>query len=144
MERPRVFIDADVLFAAAASGSEHGASLIVLRLAEITLIELLTSQQVIDEVERNLRKKMPAALPAFQLLRQKSVALVNNPTEAENRKYEGQADAKDLPILVAAIEEHCTWLLTFNLRHYQPEPGTLAVVRPGVFVREVRHLLTRL
>ena len=35
----RVFVDADVLFAGAASGSEHPASLVVLRLAEITLIE---------------------------------------------------------------------------------------------------------
>ena len=37
--KPRVFVDSDVLFAGAASGAEHGASLVVLRMAEITLIE---------------------------------------------------------------------------------------------------------
>ena len=37
--KPRVFVDADVLFAGSASPSEHSASLVVLRLAEITLIE---------------------------------------------------------------------------------------------------------
>jgi len=36
--KPRVFIDADVLFAGAASPSEHGASLVILRMAEITVL----------------------------------------------------------------------------------------------------------
>ena len=48
--RPRVLIDADVLFAGAASPSEHSASLVVLRSAEITLIEALATNQVITEV----------------------------------------------------------------------------------------------
>ena len=47
-DKPRVFVDADVLFAGAAAPSEHGASLVVLRMAEITLIDALASPQVID------------------------------------------------------------------------------------------------
>lgn len=35
---PKLFVDADVLFAGAASPSEHSASLLVLTLSEITLI----------------------------------------------------------------------------------------------------------
>ena len=66
--KPRLFVDADVLFAGAASPSEHSASLVVLQLAEITLIEALTSQQVITEAERNLAAKLPQALPAFRLV----------------------------------------------------------------------------
>jgi len=46
------------LLAGAASPSEHGASLIILRLAEITLIEGVTSRQVITEAERNLEEKL--------------------------------------------------------------------------------------
>ena len=38
-DRPRVFVDADVLLAACASPSEHGASLVILRMAEITLLD---------------------------------------------------------------------------------------------------------
>ena len=41
MRKPRVFVDVDVLFAGAAAPSEHGASLTILRMAEITLIEAL-------------------------------------------------------------------------------------------------------
>lgn len=60
-------VDADVLFAGSASPTEFGASLVVLRMAEIPLIHAVTSRQVIVEAERNLAKKMPAALPAFQI-----------------------------------------------------------------------------
>ena len=34
--KPRIFIDADVLFAGAASPNEHSASLVILRMAGIT------------------------------------------------------------------------------------------------------------
>ena len=143
MNKPQVFIDADAIFASAASGSEHGASLVVMRLAEITLIELFTSRQVITEVERNLQKKMPTALPAFQLLCQKSVTMVRNPTPLELTTYQGQADPKDLPILVVALQTKCRWFLTFNLRHYYPSTDSISIVRPGKFIQEVRHLLTQ-
>ena len=66
--KPRVFIDVDVLFAGAAGPSEHGAGLVVLWLAEITLIDALASRQVIVAAERNLRAKLPRALSTFNLL----------------------------------------------------------------------------
>lgn len=144
MSKLRVFIDADALFAASASGSEHGASLVVLRLGEITLIDLVTSQQVITEVERNLQKKLPTALLTFKLLCQKSLTILDNPTEEACKPYQKQADPKDLPILVAAIQSESLWLLTFNLRHFYPSSQTIKVALPGTFIQEIRHLLTQL
>jgi predicted nucleic acid-binding protein len=142
--RPRVFVDADVLFAGAASPSEHGTSLVVLRMAEISLIEALASEQVITEVERNLAAKLPAALPAFRLLVSRCLRTVATPTVAELEAYAGLANAKDLSILVAALREECTWLLTFNIRHFQPGHPDTAVVPPGAFMQRVRHLLATL
>jgi hypothetical protein len=52
----------------AAAPTEHGASLVVLRMAEITLIDAVTSQQGIGEVERNLTDKLPTVLPAFHMI----------------------------------------------------------------------------
>ena len=65
--KPRVFVDADVIFAGAAAPTEHGANLTVLRMAEITLIEAITSQQAVTEAECNLEAKLPATLPMFRL-----------------------------------------------------------------------------
>jgi hypothetical protein len=64
--RPRVYIDADVLLAA--SVSTHGASHILIKLAELTLIEGVISEAVQVGVERNLRAKLLAALPAYRAL----------------------------------------------------------------------------
>lgn len=75
---PYVFIDADVLFAGSASASEAGASLVVLRMAEITLLKAITSEQVIVEVERNLTVKMPTAMPTFRLLVDRCLEVVPN------------------------------------------------------------------
>lgn len=141
---PRVFVDADVLFAGAASPSEQGASLVVLRMAEITLIEAVTCEQVIVEVERNLTAKIPAALPAFRLLANRCLAVVPTPTPAERAAHMGLADPKDVSILAAALREKCPWLATFNTRHFQPGHPDVSVLPPGALVQRVRHLLAQL
>jgi len=137
----KVFVDADVLFAGSATPSKHSASLLILRLAEMTLIDAVTSEQAVTEAARNLEKKAPKALPVFNLLIARSVIVTPNPTKTDLRKFIGLADKKDLPILVAAIREECNWLVTFNLRHFQPGHPDIRVVRPGSFVRRVREQL---
>jgi len=57
----RVFIDANILIAGA--NSRSGASRAVLLMGEIGLIQLIVSHQVLVEAERNIRKKLPQALP---------------------------------------------------------------------------------
>ena len=47
-------------------------------------------------------------------------------------------DAKALPILAAAMRETCPWSVIFNLRHFQPDPADVPVLRPGDFVLRVR------
>lgn len=142
--KPRIFIDADVLFAGAASPNEHSASNVILRMAELTLIDAITSNQAITEVERNILEKMPRALPAFQLLVNRSLKIVSNPEPAEIEAYFGSADPEDLPILVAAKREGCELLATFNIRHYQPGIPSVTTLMPGDLVLRIRYLLSRL
>jgi predicted nucleic acid-binding protein len=139
----RVFIDADVLFAGSASPGEHSASLVLLRMAELTLIEAFVSQQVIDECRRNLFEKMPDALPAFHMLVSRCTHVVPDPIKGDIAQFAGFADPKDLPILVAAYQSNCAWLVTFNSRHYRPGHPEIMVSRPGELVLRVRELLAR-
>jgi predicted nucleic acid-binding protein len=139
-----VFVDADVLFAGAAAPTEHGASLTILRMAEITLIQALTSEQVIAEAERNLTAKLPAALPAFRLIVQRSLRVVSDPAPAELEPLRGLADPHDLPILAAAVREGCGWLVTFNVRHFRPGHPDVQALPPGDLVLRVRSLLANL
>lgn len=142
MIRPRIFLDADVIFAGSAAPSSHGASYVILQLGEITLLECLTSVQAITEVERNLTEKLPQALPEFHLLAKRCLQIVPDPEPNDLTDYFGQADPKDLSILVAAIRERCSHLLTFNLRHFTPSAGQIVIQRPGEFLRSVRHQLS--
>lgn len=142
--RPRVWIDAGVLFAGAASPSEHGASLMVLRMAEITLIEALASEQVLTEARRNLEEKLPQVLATFELIVSRCLRVVPDPLPPDLVPYQDLADPKDVPILAAAVRETCQWLVTFNLRDYQPGHPSLQVVRPGEFMLRVRELLAHL
>jgi len=146
--KPRVFVDAEVLFAGAAAPTEHGASLTVLRMAEITLIEAITSRQAVVEAERNLAAKLPAtspaALPAFRLVVSRCLRVAPDPVPAELAPYAGLADPADLPLLVVALREGCPWLVTFNVRHYRPGHPQVTVLRPGDLMLRVRDLLAGL
>lgn len=142
--KPRVLVDADVLFAGSASALEYGASLVVLHMAEITLIEAITSHQVITEVERNLKAKIPKALPAFQLLVSRCLQVAADPTPADMQTYTGLADEKDLPMLVTAVQQNCPWLVTFNIHHFQPDHPAVTVLQPGDFLQQVRYMLANL
>ena len=137
----QVFLDADVLFAGAASPSTHGASYIVLQLAELTLIECLTSEQVLAEAERNLSEKLPNKLPAFQKLVNCCLRVLPDPSRDDLSVYAGQAAKEDLPILVAALREKCAYLLTFNTRHYYPRGNPIIIQRPGDFLFTLREWL---
>ncbi|HEY9702104.1 MAG TPA: PIN domain-containing protein, partial [Allocoleopsis sp.] len=62
----RVFFDTSVLIAGLAS--KTGASHAVLMMAEIGLIQMVISQQVILECQRNLIKKVSLSLSIFEEL----------------------------------------------------------------------------
>jgi hypothetical protein len=142
--KPSLFVDADVIFAGAAAPSEHGASHVVLRMGEITLIDCVTSEQVITEVERNLGEKLPDKLAEFHLLVNRSLRIVTDPHSDDLDRFRGQANPKDLPILVAALREGCPYLLTFNVRHFKPASDVIRVLRPGEFLLTIRSFLSTL
>lgn len=136
----RVMVDADVLFAGSASSSDRSASTVVLRLSDI---DGVTSEQVMAEAERNLAGKVPAAVSAFRDLAAAGLRVVPDPTADEVLALDGQADPKDLPILVAAVRERCDVLVTFNERDYRPGHADVEVVTPGVLVQRVRRLVAQ-
>lgn len=138
----RVCLDADALFAGAASVT--GASHVVLQLGELGIIEVGVPEQARIEAERNLAQKLPAAMPAFRTLLDLSCTVLpmgslDLATELVNAD---EADAKDAPILVAALKAECRWLITFNLRDFRTD--RIRVSEPGTFVQALRAELVGL
>ena len=123
-------MDADALFAGAASVT--GASHVILQLGELGIIEIGVAEQARDEAERNLRSKLPAALPAFR-------ALTDACTTTLTMSPKSTASRLAPPILAAAIAAECRWLITFNIRDYRTD--RLHVSAPGPFLEALRALL---
>lgn len=142
--RLKIFLDADVIFAGAASPSEQSASHVILRMGELTILDCVTSEQAVTEVERNLTEKLPSKLPEFRLLVSRCLRVISDPPTASLPNFMNQADASDLPLLVAAVQEQCQFLITFNIRHYHPEDDVIKIRRPGDFVLTLRQLLSQM
>lgn len=142
--RLRVYVDADVLLASAASPTEHSAGQVVLSLSEVTLIDAITSQLAIEECERNVTAKLPNAVSTFRLLVERSMEVVPAPSKETVRRHAGRADWKDVPHLASALDCGCTYLVTYNTGDYEPGHPDVQVIRPGTLVRRVRERLTRL
>lgn len=132
-------MDADALVAGSASA--EGASHLLLQLGELGLLDVIGSAQVRVEVERALRRKLPSALPAFRLLADAAVRWLANPPAEALSEHAGQADEKDLAILVAAIHAKADVLLTFNTRHYRQRAAPPRVEPPGAFLQRLRARL---
>lgn len=139
----RVFVDANVLIAGA--DSQSGASNAVLKMAEIGLFQLVVSTQVLDEAERNLRKKLPRALPNFaaQLARLR-LEILPDPTPEQVEPWKEVIETKDAPILSVAVASGVDRFITLNTKDFTPavaEQSGLTILTPAQFVEEIRQLV---
>lgn len=139
----RIFADANVLIAG--SGSATGASRAVLTLAEIGLFRLVVSRQVLDESERNLRRKIPQALPVFaRILAVIEPEILPEQPESVVRSWATIIDADDAPIL-AAVAAQVDRLLTLNTKHFTAQVAQasgLVIQTPGEFIQALRLVIT--
>ncbi len=141
----KIFVDANVLIAGADSRS--GASNAVLALAEVGLFKLVTCRQALDEAERNLRKKLPRALPNFTVqMAQLSLEVSPAPEDEAIRQWVNIIEAKYAPILAATFLARPDRFLTLNTRDFTPEVAAatgLHIQTPGEFIQELRFLISR-
>lgn len=137
----KVYIDADVLFRAATAAHTQTAALVLLSMAEFTLIDLITAQYTLDEVLRNLQIYLPAQVSTLLQLCQQSIRLIENPPADLVQQFNQQAHWKDVINLAAAVHGTARVLVTFNVRDYYPTNQHIYVLTPGQFVSNARHLL---
>jgi predicted nucleic acid-binding protein len=140
----RVFVDANVLIAG--TDSQSGASNAVLKMAEVGLFQLVVCRQVLDEAERNLRKKLPRALPNFaaQMARLR-LEILPDPTPEQVKPWIELIEAQDAPILCAAVTSSVDRFITLNTKDFTPnvaKQSGLTIQSPAEFVEELRRLIT--
>ncbi len=127
----RVFLDANVLFSAAWMDDSGLA-----RPWRLPGVTLLTSRYALAEAERNLETDAQRA--RLRTLTQ-GMTLVDAPDDAT---LPGSVElvAKDVPILLAAIESRATHLLTGDRKHfgsfYGRRTGGVKVMPPAAYFKQ--------
>jgi predicted nucleic acid-binding protein len=140
-QRPKVFLDTSALIAGIASSK--GAARAVLQLAEIGLIELIVSRQVIVEADRNIEEKLPEMLNEYRgFIKLLAPVLVDDPLQKDIAKYLTVINPDDAPILASAVISDADFLVTWDKRHFIGKNirihSSLKIVTPGEFLKHFR------
>lgn len=124
----RVFIAANVLFAAAISPEGRSAALFLL--GERGLCELVISPHAVTEARRNVEARYPDALGRLErLLRNVTTVPEAAPSRAAWARRQGLPE-EDAPILAAAADAGADVLVTGDRAHFGPLFGhTIGGVR---------------
>ena len=146
MSRINLFLDSSALMAGLISA--EGAARALLLLGEDGVIQLTVSEQVIVEIERNLARKAPRAVPfAREMIRIAKVRILRDPPLDEVRqRMDWISHAADVPILVAAHRDQVDYLVTLNRRHFLDDAEVaqrsgLRIGSPGDALAWVREQL---
>lgn len=143
MPASRVFFDASVLFAAGHSATGHARDLVLMAIQG--RIQAIVSQDVLDEVQRNITRKAPERVEAYtELLELMNPEIVADPTPEEVWAVEAYVVQKDAPIVAAAINAQPDYLVTFDRKHLLNQPQVaeksgLRIVTPDVLVQALQN-----
>lgn len=143
MRKSKVFLDASVLFSAAYSAS--GAARELFRLAQIGRLTLLTNEFALDETRRNLRAKVPHALPLFeQLIQSEIMNIVGDPRGAAILEAAAYTELKDAVIVAGALATRANFLVTYDRKHLINPPEVaensgLEIMLPATLLERLRR-----
>ena len=114
-------------------------------MAEIGLFTLVVSRQVLDEAERNIRQKLPRALPNFaDQMAHLNLEILADPPLEDAAKWEAIIEAKDAPILAVAVTAKVDRILSLNTQDFTQEVAEkcgVPIETPAQFIRDIRHLI---
>jgi predicted nucleic acid-binding protein len=136
--RSRPFLDTNVLF----SGLHRpGLPSTILELHAGGEIGIVISRQVLEELVRTIRRKHPAILPLVGVfLTSTPPEICDDPSPADVQEAARCINAKDAPILAAALRTRADCLVSGNTRHFTPEVSRCAgisILTPAVYLAEL-------
>jgi predicted nucleic acid-binding protein len=118
-EAVRVFLDSNVIL----SGfiSDRGAPRIILDILCLKLPFLtgMTGRYNIAEIERNLTRKIPDAIPVYrQYFPELNLTIVPLPSADEVLKFGSHISVKDVPVIISAINGKADFLVTGDKKDF--------------------------
>lgn len=111
----RAFADASVIYSAI--NSRTGASRELLKRHKTGQIRLVTSQYALDETKRNIIRKAPELAIAVDALLTIYDLEIVEATPQRTQEAATYTIRKDAPIVAAAIDAGCPYLLSYDRQH---------------------------
>ena len=146
MPKIDVFLDNSALIAGIVSA--QGAARALLLLGEDGKIFLVVSEQVIAEVERNIARKAPNAIPyTRQVILSANIRILHDPALEDVQKHlDWISHSADVPILVSARQAKVDYLATLNSKHFLNDPEVsrrsgLKIGAPSDVLTWIRELI---
>ena len=135
MKQRCVFIDSNIWFSAV---YKTGICSQLLQILCQNKWMIVVSELVLEEILRNIEAKKPSASQlASEYIKTINPVVVKNPDETLLDPYLGLAHPDDLPILVSAIQYHCRYFITGNIKDFRvkliQKRTKLKIVTPAHF-----------
>ena len=115
----RFFLDSNVIISGLLS--DRGAPRIILDLLCLHIPGLtgLTGEYNLTEIERNLARKLPQAIPVYHAYFPRlKLEVVPLPSPEEVKRHLGVIADKDVPVLVSALNSGVEFLVTGDLKDF--------------------------
>ena len=143
-QKPKVFLDTSALIAGVASS--RGAARALLQLAEIGLLEVIVSRQVIVEADRNIEEKLPEMLNEYrEFIELLAPVLIDDPRQKDVERFLKVINYDDAPILASAVGSGADFLITWDRKHFIGKNihthSNLKIVTPGEFLKYFRKYI---
>ncbi|EKD22733.1 MAG: hypothetical protein ACD_83C00290G0001 [uncultured bacterium] len=141
----KILLDSSVLISGL--NSSIGASAAIFKLAEKSLIRIITTPYIVAETKTTIDKKFPKLSTDLQNLIQNEIILVKSePTKSYLHKaFSLIGDINDVPILAAAMHLKVDYLVTLDKKHFITDPqisdkSKIKIITPGQFMKIYRSM----
>jgi putative PIN family toxin of toxin-antitoxin system len=133
----RVFLDSNVIVSGLYSSQRAPGKIIEYFIAG--RIKVVVSRQVLEEIVRVIRQKLPEALPALNtLLINTPPEIVKDPPASDMERWAKVVHIEDASILAAAVSAHPDYLVTGDNHFFnnvnQKDTG-LAIISPSELLK---------
>lgn len=125
--------------------SASGMARDLIRLGLQGQVQLIVSPDVLEETIRNLTRKAPEKVEAYQsLLELLQLEITADPAVELVKSVETYVVAKDAPIVAAAIQAAPDYLVTYDRKHLIEPPEVsqqsgLTIMTPAEVVRVIKN-----
>jgi len=112
-KKNKVFLDSNVILSGLFSDKGPPRLLLDILCLGLPMITGVTGRYNLIEIERNIKKRLPAALPLYQAyLTKLKMEIVPLPSQEDIRRFAGTTSLKDIPVIASAFVADADFLVT--------------------------------